>query len=224
MIAILTAMTEEMAPFRELFNTELLWQKGKSRIEKVSNQEILLVETGIGKANAAFTAGILLENYHPQLVVNTGTAGGFGAELKVGDVVIATESHYTDVDASGFDYSPGQVPQMPVAYFPASTTVDVTEDLSYLHFGPIGTSDSFMTDPQLVRGIRNQFPDLLASDMESTAIAQVAAFYGCDFVNIRGISDLVGSEAAEAFDENLDLAAERAAGVVLAYLNAFVAE
>lgn len=218
MIAILTAMSEEIAPFRQRFATDQLWKKGKSRIEKVIDRDILLVETGIGKANAAFTAGVLLERYHPRLLVNSGTAGGFGQQLQIGDVVVATRNHYTDVDASGFNYLPGQVPQMPEAYFPQLTVEEFPTKRVAVHFGAIGTSDSFMTDISLVTAIRKQFPELLASDMESTAIAQVAAFYDRPFINIRGISDLVGSEAAKSFDENLSLAAENAAEVVVDYL------
>ena len=51
-IAIVAAMAEELAPFREVFPSEILWEKGKTKIEAV-NQELFLVESGIGKANAA---------------------------------------------------------------------------------------------------------------------------------------------------------------------------
>ncbi len=54
------------------------------------------------------------------MVINTGSAGGIGEGLKVGDIVISDKVAYFDADATGFGYEPGQLPGMPL-YYEAST-------------------------------------------------------------------------------------------------------
>ncbi|WP_427189115.1 5'-methylthioadenosine/S-adenosylhomocysteine nucleosidase, partial [Bifidobacterium longum] len=54
------------------------------------------------------------------MVINTGSAGGIGQGLQVGDIVISDKVAYFDADATGFGYKPGQIPGMPL-YYEAST-------------------------------------------------------------------------------------------------------
>lgn len=213
-IAILAAMKEELAPFRDFYHPTPTFTRGKCEIESATFNEhtILLVETGIGKVNAAFTTTLLCEKFEPDLIINTGSAGGFSTDLNVGDVIFANQLIYSDVDATAFDYADGQVPQMPAFYSldnSLSTSTDLNTDYQ-VHEGLILTSDSFMSHPDLVNSIKIRFPLALASDMESTAIAQVAAFFHIPLLNIRGISDIAGVNAAETFDAELNKAATNA--------------
>jgi adenosylhomocysteine nucleosidase len=80
-----------------------------------------------------------------------------------------------------------------------------------VRFGRILTSDSFMSDPERVRRAAAAFPEAFASDMEGAAAAQAAYNLEIPFLNVRSISDIGGEDAAQSFDENIDLAAERAA-------------
>ncbi len=56
------------------------------------------MKSGIGKVNAAMATTILLEKFTPDVVLNTGSAGGFGEKLEVGTVVISSEVRHHDVD------------------------------------------------------------------------------------------------------------------------------
>lgn len=214
-IAVVAAMKEELAPFRKQYKVNRLVERGKTVIEEITFVEnktsLYIVETGIGKANAAAAASLLCESYHPDLIINTGSAGGFSDQLTIGDVVFATSLTYSDVDATGFDYIYGQVPQMPSHYLVENSTMYfdlLSSPTNYkLHSGLIVTSDSFMSEKKLVEFIKQQFPGVLASDMECTALAQVAHFYKIPVLNIRGISDIAGQDAADSFDQNIDTAA-----------------
>lgn len=214
-IAVAAAMFEEIAPFREHYQAKRLVERGKTIIEELFFSEfettLFIVETGIGKANAAAAASLLCETYHPDLIINTGSAGGFAEQLSIGDVVFATSLTYSDVDATGFDYVYGQVPQMPSHYFVENVAAYfdwLSPTTNYnLHRGLIVTADSFMSEKKLVETIKQRFPGVLASDMESTAITQVAHFYEIPVLNIRGISDIAGQNAADSFDQNIDIAA-----------------
>ena len=161
----------------------------------------------------------------PDLVINTGSTGSFVPSVDLGDVVISDRFVHSDVDATGFNYAWGQVPQMPADYPVAADLL--TNVLAHfqgaskayqVHVGTIATSDSFMSDPQRVAEILERQPGLLASDMESAALAQVLATSACRVLNIRGISDHVGAQAPQLFKDSLALAAQNAFDAVLTVL------
>ena len=181
------------------------------------HENLILVQSGIGKANAAAASAWLCDKVHPDLIINTGTTGSFNPELGLADVIVSTKFAYSDVDATGFDYAWGQVPQMPADY-----PVDVKLQQKVLtllreqvqnfsvHSGFIATSDSFMSSVDAVENIRAKLPDITASDMEAAPIAQVASFYDIPVLNIRGISDHVGGDAPDTFEETLEKASQNA--------------
>ncbi|PZL76925.1 5'-methylthioadenosine/S-adenosylhomocysteine nucleosidase [Enterococcus plantarum] len=214
-IVIAAAMQEELVPFRDTYRIQSILKRGKTVIEEVLDQpdySLFLAETGIGKANAAASASLLCEMIQPDVIINTGSAGGFLGEVEIGDVVYGTKLAYSDVDATGFDYTFGQVPQMPRDYRLSQRWLEIFNYLEKpsnydLYNGLIVTSDSFMSESAFVTKVKEHFPEVKASDMESTAIAQVASFYDIPVLNIRGISDIVGSEAAESFEIHLRKAA-----------------
>jgi len=221
-IAIITAMEEEMAPFRSQARITSKIQVGKVIIEEATyrNQPLILVESGIGKVNAAVATTLLIERYQPDLILNSGSAGAFGAGLNVGDVVVATQYIYGDVDATCFGYQPGQVPQMPAKYdldaawLEQAKGVATTSELPYsLDFGLVLTLDSFMSEAERVEGIKSTFPAVKVSDMEGLGIVQAAAQYGIPVLAVKAVSDIAGhgDVTANSFDDNLDDVATHAA-------------
>ena len=221
-IAIIAAMQEELQPFRDNFGqTNTIIQRGKTKIERV-NDAIWLVESGIGKANAAATTAWLCQYYSPNLIINTGSTGSFVEHIALGDVILSNRFIYSDVDATGFGYHWGQVPQMPADYPVKASWISHVQELfldrkkSYtLHTGTIATSDSFMSNIESVQRIQQLLPNIYASDMESAAIAQIAHSYQIDVLNIRGVSDYVGQHAPELFKQSLTLAARNAFDAVM---------
>ncbi|RLQ92039.1 5'-methylthioadenosine/S-adenosylhomocysteine nucleosidase [Planomicrobium sp. Y74] len=184
-------------------------------------QEIVLLKSGIGKVNAAMSTTILLQHFNPELVINTGSAGGFDKDLEVGSIVISNEVRHHDVDVTAFGYEMGQVPQMPAAFQSnpelvelAEKAVSELEELPYA-VGLIATGDSFMNDPERVELVRSQFPEMKAAEMEAAAVAQVCYQFDTAFVVIRALSDIAGKESSVSFDEFLPKAAEHSTKIVL---------
>ena len=70
---------------------------------------VVLVQSGIGKVNAARCTQLLIDKYTPDYIVNTGIAGGIGEGLAVADVVIGTELVQHDFDAVAFGYARGNI-------------------------------------------------------------------------------------------------------------------
>ncbi|RUR32626.1 5'-methylthioadenosine/S-adenosylhomocysteine nucleosidase [Vreelandella nanhaiensis] len=183
--------------------------------------EVVILQSGIGKVNAAVGTAILLERHHPDAVINTGSAGGFASDLKIGDVIISDEVRHHDVDAVVFGYEIGQVPGMPAAYVADSQLRDIAREAIdtlgevSVREGLIATGDSFISDPARVAATRAQFPTMLAVEMEAAAVAQTCHLYQCPFVVIRALSDIPGAEDNHlSFEQFLDMAAAHSSRMV----------
>lgn len=219
MIAVLAAMTEEMAPLRDGANVTEVYSNRVVRIQQTEGENpILLVQTGIGKVNAAVATALVIEKFHPTAIINIGSAGGFAANVRLGDIVVATDCLHSDADATCFGYAPGQVPQMPPAYPADERLLALARSLAdderfagLVRFGTIITSDAFMSDPERARQLIATFPNAHAAEMESAAVAQAAYDMDTPCLILRSISDIAGDNAAETFDNNLEQAADRAA-------------
>jgi len=231
---ILVAMEEEAAPFLAAASavTQPVTTGNARRYGlTLAGRQVLLVQSGIGLVNAAgATTSAILEARTADpasapLVISAGSAGGVGERVGVGEVVIGTEYLNSGADAQAFGYALGQVPGMPARYEGSSAVLGAAElgarmpdgSTVVLHRGPMVSSDAFV-GVDLVEGIRARFPGVLATDMESVAIAQTAHVYGVPFVSVRGISDLCGPVAGSDFLTHVDDAADRSAVVVLEIL------
>ncbi|WP_143804748.1 5'-methylthioadenosine/S-adenosylhomocysteine nucleosidase [Paraliobacillus ryukyuensis] len=188
---------------------------------ELANKSVVLLQSGIGKVNAAMATTILHEKYQPSVIINTGSAGGFDRDLQVGDIVIGQEVTHHDVDVTAFDYVYGQVPGLPAIYRADKTLMELTEqaiqqlkDVKEKR-GLIATGDAFMQDPAKVAFVREKFPELIAAEMEAAAIAQVCHQYETPFVIIRALSDIAGKESSVSFDAFLDQAATHAAELIV---------
>lgn len=184
-------------------------------------QDVILLKSGIGKVNAAMSTTLLLQKYQPDVVINTGSAGGFDQNLEVGAIVISDEVRHHDVDVTAFGYEMGQVPQMPAAFRSDAALMELAEkaveevgEHAYA-VGLIATGDSFMNDPVRVETVRGHFPDMKAAEMEAAAVAQVCHQFGVPFVVIRALSDIAGKESDISFDEFLPVAAKHSTDIVL---------
>ena len=195
------------------------------------SRELVLVRSGIGLVAAASALATALTRLTPAVVLSAGTAGGLGREVEVGDVCVSTTLAYTDADATAFGYAHGQTPGQP-AVFEADTAVlarveevgpaalrasTASSGGARIRAGQMLAGNSFVTAANVGRA-RELFPGAVSTDMESTALAQVAASAGIPFASVRGVSDLCGPEAGQDFHIGAHEAAARSAAVVLAAL------
>lgn len=179
--------------------------------------EIITAQSGIGKVNAAITTALLIEHFSPDLVINTGSAGSICADMNVGDVVVATELIHHDVDVREFGYSYGQVPGMPLTYTTDEQLILALKELRFdfaLHYGLIVSGDSFIASQASKDIILKNFPNALALDMESSAIAQTCYRVDTSCVIVRSISDNADGSSPVNFKEFLPTAAANSAAIV----------
>ena len=84
---------------------------------KIHGVDVVLLQSGIGKQPLRLVQRFFLDEYQPDVVINTGSAGGFDSSLTMGDVVISTEVRHHDTDATAFGYEMGQMAGQPAAFY-----------------------------------------------------------------------------------------------------------
>lgn len=222
---VLVAMDDEAAPFLDLA-TEVGEPErvglAEHRHVTLSGLPVVLIRTGIGFVNATSAGASAILRYGADVpLISAGSAGGLAKDVAVGDVVLGVRLVNADADARAFGYVLGQVPGMPEAYDAAPRLADAVRTAGAVREGAIGSGEKFVT-ADLAARLREDFPDVLAVDMESAALAQLCHNFGVDFVSVRGISDLCAPDGTE-FLTHVDDAAQRSARVVSAAVSLLAA-
>ena len=228
-IGIIAAMPEEM----KLLLEQLKGAHKHLRLGHVyhtghlGRHEVVLVESGVGKVMSAMSVAVLVNDFKVTALINTGSAGAVSPGLAIGDVVLADQLVYHDVDVTAFGYAYGQMAGQPL-YFEASRyfisemkkVLEASEQTS--HLGLIATGDSFIAGQDKIDRIKEHFPQVLAVEMEGAAIAQAAHSIGLPFMVIRAISDTASHDANISFDDFILEAGRRSAETLLEFLQVLV--
>jgi adenosylhomocysteine nucleosidase len=198
-IGVLTAMSVEYKQIASILTDTTTEKKGPHEflVGNLGDKRIVLLQCGIGKVNAASGVTNMIISYKPDSVVSTGVAGGIDACLQVMDVVVSTQTCYHDVSC-GDDVDPGQIQGLPRFFDSDKSMAEKAKALDTdvrIVPGLICTGDQFVTNREQLDAIKTAYPDGMAVDMESAAIAQVCHLYGLPFVSFRIISDTPGAEA-----------------------------
>lgn len=225
-IGIIGAMPQEIEILRSLMVEPKLTEIAGCKIfeGKINNRNVALLQSGIGKVAAAVGTTLLLELAKPDMIINTGSAGGLDRQLNVGDIVISNEVRHHDVDVTAFGYEKGQLPANPAAFLPNMQLVEVAQKEvqkagTNAVIGLICSGDAFINGAEKLDQIYCDFPTVAAVEMEAAAIAQVCHAFDVPFVVVRAISDVADKASHLSFDEFLPLAAEKSSEIVLAMLN-----
>lgn len=155
--------------------------------------------SGIGKVSVARLATEMILTERPDCIINSGCAGALAPGMEIFDVVVGAQTAHHDVWC-GEGNLPGQVQGLPQRFDADSGLLSAARSLQSgrrMHFGLICTGERFFESPEEDAKVLANFPDALAVDMESAAIAQVCLHYGVPFLSFRLISDVHDSAAAQ---------------------------
>ena len=184
--------------------------------------DVVIVQCGVGKVNAAMCAQILCDCYGVTHLINTGIAGSLNAELDIGDLVVSSDAMYHDFDCVHFGYEMGKVPGMDTVSFPADEQLigyafAAAESLNPGHtkIGRVASGDQFVAEKELKERIISRTQGL-CTEMEGAAIAQTACRNAMPFVILRAISDKADDSAEMDYPTFEKLAAHRCAQVTKA--------
>ena len=204
-------MDKEFKQLKSILDNITTEQREKNEfvIGNTAGKEVILMKCGIGKVNAAVGTVELINNFHPDLIISSGCAGGADKELEVMDVAVASECAYHDAYC-GNEVSFGQIIGMPARFEAPRELVEKALSLNELEWegklrirsGLTVSGEWFVDSREKMKSILDLFPDAMAVDMESCAIAQVCHIYGVKFISFRVISDvpLNDHQASQYFD------------------------
>lgn len=225
-IGIIGAMAQEVEILRSHLTNVKTEEIAGCKIYqgKINNTDVALLQSGIGKTAATIGTALLLELAKPDVVINTGSAGGLDSQLNVGDIVISQEVRHHDVNVTAFGYEWGQLPANPPAFAADQQLIELAQkECQSAGFnavlGLVCSGDQFINGADAITTIRQHFPTVAAVEMEAAAIAQTCHAFNVPFVVVRAISDVADKESHLSFDEFLPLAAEKSSAIVLAMLN-----
>lgn len=162
---------------------------------RIGNHRIAAMQCGVGKVNAAIGTVTMIDNYNPQLIINTGVAGGVNENVSIMDLVVGSQVCYHDVWCGGFDDTTtyGQVQGLPLYFDGDTNVIGKIEEDGHTHCGLIVSGDQFINSMDQIKVIRQHFPQAMAVDMESGAIAHTCHVRKVPFVSMRIISDSPGA-------------------------------
>lgn len=191
-IAVIAAMSKEIALLLPLIenHTEQAFQNATYHLGRIHGHDVIVTQSEIGKVNAALATQRLIEAFHPDLIINTGVAGGLG-KTKVLDVIMPAAVAYHDVWC-GPGTVGGQADGCPPTF--ACLTDPRLAETDGINNGLIASGDIFVSKESEVRQILEMYPDAVAVDMESASIAHTCFKYSLPFACIRVVSDTPGSD------------------------------
>jgi adenosylhomocysteine nucleosidase len=216
MLAVIGAMKEEIDLIKAAMTVSA--QQTHTGIETLRGEfggvDIVLAQCGIGKVNATICTQMLIDRFQPSALVFSGVAGGLLANMRVGDVVIASHLIQYDMDLTAFGRRHGEVPGQdsrmvesnPGLVQKAASAFDEAFPASgegpSLMLGTVVSGDRFIQDPQILRWLQREF-SALATEMEGAAVGYTRGLNGVPFVIIRALSDGASETATGDFASNL---------------------
>lgn len=197
-IAIIVAMPEEFSAVANCLGkgTSRSLGKLKARSYCCAEHQLLLVESGMGFDNAARAAEAVIREAAPELLISAGFCGGIAAELQVGDVVVA--KRMVIVSETGLEELPTETPA-------AALNFAVRQSASGVRVcaGTFVGTTVITSKAKLAGMLSNGYPCPVV-EMESTAIALIAAENRIPLIALRSVSDPAHEELGFSLDEFCD--------------------
>jgi len=224
-IGIMAAMPQEIqAVLDTMPDAQVVQRAGRDFwLGHVHGRPVVVVLSRIGKVAAAITTTLLITEFAVSQILFTGVAGGLGADVRVGDVVVANALLQHDMDASplfpryelpGLGVSRLHPPKdlnddvvRRVSEALSAHTVSTGGALSHVHLVSLGLKPARIHQGLIVSGdqfvsasadcdtLRHHLPDVLAVEMEGAAVAQVCHDFDVPYTVLRTISDRADDSA-----------------------------
>ena len=192
-IGIIFALKEELEETKKIFNNVIVHDIYNLKIFECKKDKIIcfLVESGMGKVNAARTTQILIDKMNIDYVLNVGVAGSISKKINKCGIVIANKLVQHDFDFTLFNYQKGEIPNIgqyincDKKLVKIAQTIDIKTNVTT---GVISSGDIFIADEKMGAKINKKF-NALCVEMEGAAVAQVCHLCKIPFLVIRAISD-----------------------------------
>jgi len=213
MIGIIGAMESEVSAIYDKMTSKEIIEINGQKFYKglLFDKEVVVIQCGIGKVNAALCTQLLILKFNVEKVINTGIAGATGKGLNIYDFVVSSQTVYHDFDTTFFGYELGQIPSLPAKFEADASLVNTAMEafakasLSKEHKiqkGLIASGDQFIAGGEKKDFIIRNFNPLCV-EMEGCAIAHACYKNNIPFVIIRCMSDCADDSVKSTYDEAL---------------------
>jgi futalosine hydrolase len=180
---------------------------------RLGKNRIVYAVSGIGIANAAHAATLLIEKFSPCLVIVFGIGGAYPqAGLKIGDIALAEKEIYADTGVEGYDAKAIGIPLLKKGRkkyfneFPLNKGL-VRKVLNLTDQGNI-KSGVFLTVSESTGTLRRAKQlkkkyNAICENMEGAAVVHICTRYGVPVLELRGISNIVEDRDTDKWDKKL---------------------
>ena len=229
-IGIICAIPNELRYFN--FTENPIQKIGKRKFYKGTHDkhELILVQSGLGKVNAAVVSTLLIEKFYCEFIFFSGVAGGIDPGIEIGEVIIGESliqyDYGTLKNREMLSFRPGSIPigepKNEIEYRLAPKIKHkIKASLPNIRMGKILTGDVYLQCEETKKELFEKF-GAQAIDMEGAAVAQVAEQFGIPLVVVRCLSDLAGAEKQQLSSKFLNKAAKRSFNTAQKILNIFL--
>jgi adenosylhomocysteine nucleosidase len=209
-VLLLTPLQEErdalVAGLRRHGHASEAGRAGRLDCLRFPDLALALAIGGHGKAQFAVQTQHLLERLGKvDLVICAGAAGSLSNDVRVGDLVAATQTVEHDYTLR---FVPRPLPAFAghPAALAALRDAHARAELGFaLQFGMVASGDEDVICSERARALAEKTGALCVA-WEGSGAARACRFSGVPFLELRGITDVADKCAAQHFDENLALA------------------
>ncbi|MGL5721391.1 MAG: 5'-methylthioadenosine/adenosylhomocysteine nucleosidase [Brevinema sp.] len=224
MIGLVGAMEEEIVLLREhVEDIKTTLYAGITFCHgKINGKPIVLCKSGVGKVNAACAALLMTLHFNATSLIFSGIAGGVASDVNIGDIVVAEDTLYHDMDATAMGWKLSEIPDGSTSLFPCNPELSSIIEIhgkslfgeDAIHRGRIVSGDQFIADKEKVAFFRQKF-QAVAVDMESAAFAHAASKLHVPCCIIRSISDKSDDSASVDYPTFANESAQRSSQLIV---------
>ena len=229
MIGIIGALDIEINGLAEKMENPVIEKHGIFQfvVGKYNKKDVVAVVCGIGKVSAAICTQIMIDKYYPDVIINSGVAGGLSNNLSIADIAIAKDVVQHDVDTTIFGDPAGYITNLDLVNIPVKEDIysklkEISESLddTYVECGTIATGDQFISTPYQKNKIKDTF-DAIATEMEGGSVGHVCYSNNVDFGIIRAISDNASGDALMDYESFKVIAANKSIEIICRFIDEF---
>ncbi len=192
----------------------------------LEGKRTVAAECGVGKVFAAICAEAMIIKYRPEIIVNSGVAGGLSDTLSICDAAIAESAVQHDMDSSALGDPVGMLSGINIIYLPcdplaSKLLLSAAESLGiHSESGVIASGDKFIASDSDRERIKETF-GAIACEMEGAAIAHVCYVNKTRCAILRTISDGGDSGADMDFPAFCEKAARQSYKIIRRFAREF---
>ena len=223
-VGIIFAMQEELEETKKIFDNLKVHTLYDLKIYECKKENVIcfLVESGIGKVNAARSTQILIDNMKVDYILNVGVAGSVSKNINKCDIVVADDLVQHDFDLTPLNFEKGLIPNVGKYINCDKKLIEIARKIKMdtnVVIGTISSGDIFITEEKMGTKINNKF-NALCVEMEGAAIAQVCFLCNIPFLVIRAISDSPYEKDNNiTFEEFLKISSDMVSKFIIQFLD-----